>query len=79
MQFESQEVKNKFGLDKYPDVPTEKLLISLKDLILHMDAQSYSRQSDIRFMALQYWADMCVELLDIRIKALHNRIDNCGK
>ena len=75
VQFESQEVKNKFGLDKYPDIPTESLVVSLKNILKSIDAPSYSRQTDIQFMALQYWADMCAELLGMRIAALHNRID----
>lgn len=79
VQFESQEVKNKFGLEKFPDVPTERLLVSAKNIIRSMDAPSNSRQTDIQFMALQYWAEMCIELLGMRISALHNRIDNCAK
>jgi hypothetical protein len=75
VQFESQEIKHKFGLDRFPDVPTERLLVSLKDIIKTMDPPSHSRHTDIQFMALQYWAEMCVEQLDIRIIALHNCID----
>lgn len=75
VQFESQEIKHKFGLDRFPDVPTERLLVSLRDIIKSMDAPSHSRHTDIQFMALQYWAEMCVEQLDIRIIALQNRID----
>jgi hypothetical protein len=38
VQFECQEVKNKYGLEKFPDVPTERLLVSLKDMIKNMSA-----------------------------------------
>ena len=75
VQFESAEVKHKFGPDKFPNIPTEKLLVSLKDILKHMDAPSYSRQTDIQFEALRYWADMCVGILGIRIGALQNRVD----
>ena len=77
VQFESQEVKHKFGLDKYPDVPTERLLVSLKSILKTMatDPPSNSRLTDIQFMALEYWAEMCLEELATRITALHNRID----
>jgi hypothetical protein len=74
VQFESYEVKHKFGLDKFPDVPTESLVVAALNIIKSIDAPSHSRQSDIQFLALQYWAEMCVEMLDIRIKALNNRI-----
>jgi hypothetical protein len=79
VEFESQEVNHKFGLDKYPDIFTKGLLISLRDLVKSMYAPSYSRHTDIQFMALQYWTEMCIELLDIRIQALYNRIEKCGK
>jgi hypothetical protein len=75
VQFESQEVKHKFGLDKYPDIPTESLVVAALNIIKSIDTPSNSRQTDIQFLALQYWAEMCVELLGIRIKALYNRID----
>lgn len=75
VQFESQEIKHKFGLEKYPNISTEALVVSLRNIIKSMDPPSNSRQTDIQFLALQYWAEMCVELLDIRISALHNRID----
>lgn len=79
VEFESPEVKHKYGLDKYPDISSERLLISLRDIVKSMDVPSHSRHTDIQFMALQYWAEMCVELLSMRIRALHNRIDNYGK
>jgi len=79
VEFESQEVKHRFGLDKYPDISTEALLVSLRDIVKSMDAPSYSRQTDCQYLSLQYWALMCVELLGMRIAALHNRIDNCGE
>jgi hypothetical protein len=79
VQFESQEKKHKYGLDKFPDVPTERLLVAARDILKTMYPPSYSRQTDIQFMALQYWAEMCVELIGMRIRALDNRIDNCGK
>ncbi|MGA7542041.1 MAG: hypothetical protein WBW34_03165 [Nitrososphaeraceae archaeon] len=79
VEFESQETKHKFRLDKYPDISTEALLISLKDIVKSIDAPSNSRQTDCQFLSLQYWAEMCVELLGMRIRALYNRIDNCGK
>ena len=79
VQFESHEVKYKFGLDKFPDIPTESLVVAARNIIKSIDTPSNSRQTDIQFMVLQYWAEMCVELLGIRIAALYNRIDNCGK
>ena len=77
VQFESQEIKHKFGLDKYPDVSTEALLVSLKNILnrMGMDTPSHNSLSEVQYLSLQYWASMCVELLDIRIKALDNRID----
>ncbi|MGB7557003.1 MAG: hypothetical protein WBM37_00655 [Nitrososphaeraceae archaeon] len=36
VQFESEEVKHKFGLDKYPDISTERLLVSLKNILNRM-------------------------------------------
>ena len=77
VQFESAEVKHKFGLDKYPDISTEALVVSLKNIIkrMGMDHRRNSRQTDIQYLALQYWADMCVEILGMRINALQNRID----
>ena len=77
VQFESQEVKNKFGLNRYPDISTESLVVSLKNIIksMNMDPPSNSRLTDIQYMAFLYWAEMCVELLAMRIKALQNRID----
>ena len=81
VQFESQEVKHKFGLDKYPDVSTEALLVSLKNILNRtgMNTPSDNSMTDVQYLSLQYRACMCVELLDIRIRALHNRIDKCGK
>lgn len=81
VEFESQEVKHKFGLDKYPDVSTEALLVSLKNILnrMGMDTPSDNSLTDVQYLSLQYWACMCVELLAIRIRALQNCIDNCGK
>ena len=36
VQFETQEIKHKFGLDKYPDISTEALVISLKNILNSM-------------------------------------------
>ena len=77
-QFESLEVKPKYGLDKFPDISTEGLIVSLRNILkrIVMDGTpSHSRLTDIQFMALEYWAEMCVEELGMRITALHNRID----
>jgi hypothetical protein len=81
VQFESQETKHKFGLDKYPDISTEGLVVSLKNILnrMGMDTPSHNSLTDVQYLSLQYWACMCVELLGMRISALHNRIDNCGK
>ena len=77
VQFESQEVKHKFGLDKYPDISTEALLVSLKNILnrMGMDTPSYNTLTDVQYLSLRYWACMCVELLAIRTNALDNRID----
>jgi hypothetical protein len=81
VQFESQEVKHKFGLDKYPDISNEALIVSLKNILnrMCMNTPSHNSLTDVQYLSLQYWACMCVDELDVRIKALHNRIDNCGK
>jgi hypothetical protein len=75
VEFYSEEVKHKFGLDKFPNIPTESLVVAARNIIKSIDTPSDSRQTDIQFMALQYWAEMCVELLGMRIKALDNQID----
>jgi hypothetical protein len=78
VQFESQEVKHKFGLSKYPDISTEGLIVSLRNILkrMVMDGTPSSCQlTDIQYMSLEYWAEICVEMLDVRIKALQNRID----
>jgi hypothetical protein len=77
VEFECQETKHMFGLDKFPDVPTEKLLISLKDMIKSIEAPSNSRQTDIECMALQYWAEMCIELLGMRVLSIIALINEC--
>ena len=79
VEFESQETKHKFRLYKYPDISTDQLLISLRDILKSIDAPSNSRQTDCQYLSLQYWALMCVELVRIRIGTLYNRIDSCGK
>ena len=77
VQFESAEVKHKFGLDKYPDISSESLIVSLKNILnrFGMDTPSNNSLTDVQYLSLQYWACMCVDELDIRIKALQNRID----
>ena len=75
VQFESAEVKHKFGLDKYPDIPTEQLIVIAKKILLSIDPPFQCRQSDIQFMAYQYWCQMCVDELGMRINALNNQID----
>ena len=79
VQFEMLEIKHKFGLDKYPDISTEALVVAARNIINSMDVSSNSRHTDCQHLSLQYWALMCVELLGMRIAALHNRIDNCAK
>lgn len=79
VEFECQEVKHRFGLDKYPDIPTETLVVAARKIIDSIDPPSNSRHTDCQHLSLQYWALMCVELLAMRVKALQNRIDNCGK
>lgn len=79
VEFECQETKHKFGLDKYPDISTDALVVAARNIINSMDAPSHSRQTDCQYLSLQYWALMCVELLAMRIRTLYNRIDNCGK
>jgi hypothetical protein len=78
VEFECQEVKHRFGLDKYPDIPTEGLIASLRNILKRMvmdGTPSTCQLTDIQYMALEYWAEMCVEELDTRITALNNRID----
>ncbi len=78
VQFESQEVKHKFGLDKYPDISTEGLIVAVRNILkrMVMDGTPSSCQlTDIQYMSLEYWAEMCVEELAIRITALQNQID----
>ena len=79
VEFECQEVKHKYGLDKYPDISTEALIVAARNIINNMDVPSNSRHTDCQHLSLQYRALMCVELLGMRISALHNRIDNCAK
>jgi hypothetical protein len=79
VEFESQETKHKFGLDKYPDISTEQLVVAVKNILNKMDAPSHNPMTDCQHLSLQYWAFMCVELLGMRIAALHNRIDRCTK
>ena len=64
-----------FGLDKYPDISTEALVVAARNIINSMDAPSHNPMTDCQYLSLQYWALMCVELLGMRISALHNRID----
>lgn len=79
VEFESQETKHKFGLDKYPDISSEELVVAARNIIKSIDTPSDNSLTDVQYLSLQYWACMCVELLGMRISALHNRIDNCGK
>jgi hypothetical protein len=51
VEFESQKVKHKFGLDKYPDISTEGLLVSLRDIVKSMDPPSYSQQTDCQYLS----------------------------
>jgi hypothetical protein len=59
VEFESQEVKHRFGLDKYPDISTEGLLVSLRDIVKSIDVPSHSRQTDCQHLSLQYGVDVC--------------------
>jgi hypothetical protein len=70
VEFESEETKHKFGLDKYPDISTEALVVAARNIINNIDVPSNSRHTDCQHLSLQYWALMCVELLGIRITAL---------
>ena len=80
VEFESLEVKHRFGLDKYPDISTEALVVAAnRNIINSMDVPSNSQHTDCQHLSSQYWALMCVELLGMRIAAFHNLIDNCAK
>ena len=52
VQFECQEVKHKYGLDKYPDISTEALVLAARNIINKMDAPSHNPMTDCQHLSL---------------------------
>lgn len=66
-QFEHLETKHNFGLDKFPEIPTEVLLVSLRDIVNNMYPPSHSQQSDYEYLSLKCWALDIIALVGMRI------------
>ncbi|HET6716368.1 MAG TPA: hypothetical protein VFG90_04510 [Nitrososphaeraceae archaeon] len=57
-------------MDKYPDISTETLLVSLQDIVKSLNPPSYSRQTGCEYLSLKCWTLNIIELLGIRMGAL---------